>query len=225
MTASSDEHWERSRRSLVAHLSAMGIADARVLDAIRTVPRHRFVPPEQAMSAYADHPLPIGHAQTISQPYIVARMAELLELGPGMRILDVGTGSGYTAAVYAQMGAEVVSIERIHELAASARSLLAELGYVQVEVVEGDGTLGYPPRAPYDAIAVAAAAPDVPPPLTEQLADGGRIVIPLGSAGWQQLVRFRRQGERLTREVAAQVAFVPLLGAFGWRSDEWDRQG
>ncbi|WP_345752823.1 protein-L-isoaspartate(D-aspartate) O-methyltransferase [Microbacterium rhizophilus] len=198
------------------HIRARGISDRRVLDAMAAVPRERFLPPSTAGDAYADSPLPIGHGQTISQPYIVALTAEAGRLKPGDRVLDVGTGSGYAAAVYAAIGAEVWSIEYVPQLAEQARAALADLP--SVHVVEGDGTLGLPDQAPFDAILAAAAGPDIPAPWIEQLADGGRIVMPLERvAGWQQLVRATRRGEDLALDDLGGVRFVPLRGAHGVR--------
>jgi protein-L-isoaspartate(D-aspartate) O-methyltransferase len=195
----------------VASLRRHGIADERVLAAMAAVPRERFVPQEAAASAYADRPLPIGHDVTISQPYIVARMLELAELARDDRVLDVGTGSGYAAAVTARLVAEVVSVERVPELAARAADVLADLG-LDVEVEVGDGHEGWPARAPYDAIVVAAAPTDVPSALTEQLVDGGRLVLPVGGRHRvQELVVVRRRGDTLERTVHDRVRFVPLV--------------
>ena len=186
------------------------VGDARVLAAIATVPRDAFVPAEVRDEAWANHPLPIGSGQTISQPLIVARMCELLELRGGERVLDVGTGRGYHAAVLAQLAAEVVSVERDAGLSAHAREALAAAGVDNVTLVVGDGCDGHPPRAPYDAINVAAATPEIPPALLEQLADGGRLVIPTGRRR-QWLVRVRRRGDSFERERLDEVRFVPLV--------------
>ncbi|GAA1739637.1 protein-L-isoaspartate(D-aspartate) O-methyltransferase [Microbacterium paludicola] len=198
------------------HIRARGIRDARVLDAMRAVPREQFLPASVAADAYADSPLPIGHGQTISQPYIVALTAEAGRLQPGDRVLDVGTGSGYAAAVYAAMGAEVWSIEFVPELAEQARQALRDIP--AVHVVTGDGTLGLPEHAPFDAILAAAAGPDIPAPWVDQLADGGRIVMPLERhAGWQQLVRVTRHGDDTALDDLGAVRFVPLRGEHGLR--------
>jgi protein-L-isoaspartate(D-aspartate) O-methyltransferase len=181
------------------------IADRRVLDAIRSVPRDRFVPESLRSRAWDNEALPIGHGQTISQPLVVARMAELLELDGTERVLDVGTGSGYHAAVLAELAAEVTSIERHAPLARTAALALA--GQQNVEVLVGDGTLGHPDRAPYDAINVAASADEIPPALLEQLADGGRLVLPLEGI----LVRIVRRGEHLDSSAHDPVRFVPLV--------------
>ena len=207
--------WQLLRQRMVAHLQAMGITQPRVLAAMQEVPRHLFVPEDEQAIAYADRAMPIGEGQTISQPYVVARMAELLDLHAGMRVLDVGTGSGYAAAVHSRLVERVISIERIHTLAELARARLVELHYDNVLVVEGDGTRGYPPEAPYQAIGVAAATPEVPQALLDQLADGGHLVIPLGTPTHQQLVRITRHGEKYLHEAIGEVAFVPLVSDEG----------
>lgn len=198
-------------------IARRGLRDPRLLAAVRAVPRHRFVPPDELEWAYSDGPLPIGHGQTISQPYIVALMTDLLHLTPGARVLEVGTGSGYQAAILAQMAAEVHTVEVIPELAHRAEKVLAELGLTNVQVHVGDGSLGWPEAAPYDGILVAAAAPDVPPPLLDQLSEGGRLVLPVGSRGFQELQVWERRAGRLHCERGISVAFVPLRGEHGWR--------
>jgi protein-L-isoaspartate(D-aspartate) O-methyltransferase len=192
------------------------IVDERVLTAIERVPRELFVPPEERSRAYQDAALPIGEGQTISQPYMVARICEVLALGGSERVLDVGTGSGYQAAVLAELAAEVVTIERIPELAAAAERALKEAGYENVEVRVGDGTLGVPDRAPFRAIAVAAAAPDVPESLYEQLEPGGRMAIPVGRRRSQDLLLVVRspEGPAVIRSVPCR--FVPLVGEEGF---------
>jgi protein-L-isoaspartate(D-aspartate) O-methyltransferase len=196
-------------------LRRRGIQDERVLAAMGTVPRERFVPPALADHAYGDGALPLTEGQTISQPYVVAAMAEAAEVGPGDRVLEVGTGSGYGAAVLAACGATVVTIERHAALATSARAVLAEVA-PEVEVVEGDGSLGWPDGAPWDAIVVTAAAPKAPDALVDQLADGGRLVAPIGKKGHQRLLRLVRHGDDLEEQDLGAVAFVPLVGAQGW---------
>jgi protein-L-isoaspartate(D-aspartate) O-methyltransferase len=211
--------FEHEREDMVAQqLEARGVRDPRVLDAMRRVPRHRFVPPELRDSAYEDTPLPIGERQTISQPYMVALMSEVLALStPEPRVLEIGTGSGYQAAVLAEMGARVVSIERIPELAVRARGLLTELGYGdRVRVVVGDGTLGWPEDAPYDAIIVTAGAPQIPRPLIAQLAPDGCLVLPIGEHDVQTLVRLRRGEQGLIEHYFGDCRFVKLHGAYGW---------
>ena len=207
----------RERKEMVRRqIKGRRIQDELVLEAMRTVPRHRFVPAYVRGSAYRDAPLPIGEGQTISQPYVVAFMTEALQLSGGEKVLEIGTGSGYQAAVLALIAGEVISVERLPRLAEEARRTLAELGYDNVRVVVGDGTQGWPEEAPYDAIMVTAASPEVPAPLLQQLAEGGRLVAPVGPRHTQQLVRVRREGEELRREDLLGVAFVPLIGEHGW---------
>jgi protein-L-isoaspartate(D-aspartate) O-methyltransferase len=183
---------------------------------MESVPRHLFVTADDLPWAYADGPLPISHGQTISQPYIVALMTELLQLESTVRVLEVGTGSGYQAAILGQMAAEVHTVEVIPELAAQATTL-ADLGYNNVHVHLGDGSLGWPQAAPYNGILVAAAAPSAPQPLLDQLAEGGRLVIPVGSRGFQHLEVWKRTGQEFERQDNLAVAFVPLRGEYGWK--------
>jgi protein-L-isoaspartate(D-aspartate) O-methyltransferase len=194
-------------------LRTRGIVDERVLEAMAAVPRERFVPAELRDNAYDDNAIPLPHGQTVSQPYIVALICQSLALDRGDRVLDVGTGSGYQAAVLAELGAEVYSVERIAELAGQARATLAACGYA-VDVRVGDGTLGVPEAAPFAAIAVAAVAREIPPPLWRQLADGGRIALPLQSGRHQRLCVYERNasGHRLLATVPAR--FVPLVTGF-----------
>ncbi|GAB3278766.1 protein-L-isoaspartate(D-aspartate) O-methyltransferase [Microbacterium lacusdiani] len=209
---------QRRREMIEWHLEARGIRDRRVLDAMDRVPRERFVPEHLARDAYSDSPLPIEHGQTISQPYIVALTAEAGRISPGDRVLDVGTGSGYAAAVYAAMGAEVWSIEYVAELAATGRRALDAAGFERVRVASGDGTLGLADAAPFDAILAAAAGPEIPAPWLDQLADGGRIVMPLERGlGWQQLIRLIRRGDEYDLDDLGAVRFVPLRGEHGLR--------
>lgn len=207
------EPLEAARRSMIElDLIGRGIHDQAVLRAMAEVPRERFVGDRQRAVAYEDRPLPIGEGQTISQPYIVALMAQELSLQPDDRVLDVGTGSGYAAAVIASIVAEVWSIERHPSLAATAATTLASLGMDHVHVVTGDGTRGWPPAAPFDAICVAAATRRRPRALLDQLADGGRIVIPIGDAsGQQELLRIQRRGDSLDERRIIPVRFVPLV--------------
>ncbi len=189
-----------------------GVNDRRVLAAMESVPRHLFVEESLAGTAYQDHPLPIAASQTISQPYIVALMAEAAEITPDDRVLEVGTGSGYGAAVLAELAAEVITVERHQKLADAAAELLAELGYDNVKVVRADGTLGYAQGAPYSAVVVTASTENTPSPLIEQLADGGRLIIPLGPLGEvQHLTRLKRTGNATTTEALGRVRFVPLI--------------
>jgi protein-L-isoaspartate(D-aspartate) O-methyltransferase len=197
-------------------LVARGIRDTRVLDAMRRVPRHKFVEHETQGLAYADRALPIGDGQTISQPYMVAAMTEALRLHGRERVLDVGTGSGYQAAILAELAREVVTIERRPELADAARKRLDSLGYRNVRVLVGDGSVGYVDDAPYDGILVAAASPRVPESLKHQLADGGRLVIPVGPPDQQRLTIVCRDGDRFVESVHEGCVFVPLVGAEGW---------
>lgn len=197
-------------------IAARGVRDARVLAAMRAVPRHRFLPEHAARAAYRDSPQPIGMGQTISQPYIVAYMSELLRLTGNERVLEIGTGSGYQAAILGQLAAEVITVERFAGLARDAAAILAELGCDNVRVQVSDGTLGWPDGAPYDAIIVTAAAPEVPEPLKAQLADGGRLVVPVGPRWSQELVRVWRRGDEFRTEHLIGVAFVPLIGEHGW---------
>jgi len=201
-----------------SQLLRRGITDERVLQAMREVPRHLFVPPEWRHEAYSDRPLPIADDQTISQPYMVAIMTQNLALQGHERVLEIGTGSGYQAAVLSRLAAQVYSLEYFADLAASARGLLQHLGYTNIEVIVGDGGLGLPAQAPYDGIIVAAAAPRVPHPLLDQLAEGGRLVIPVGSPTSQELFIITRHGEDYAQERSVPCRFVPLLGQEGWAS-------
>jgi protein-L-isoaspartate(D-aspartate) O-methyltransferase len=204
------------QRMVEEQLSARGIRDERVLDAMRRVPREAFIPADLAEYAYDDGPLPIAEGQTISQPYIVALMAEAARIAPGARVLEVGTGSGYAAAVVGELAVEVVTIERHKALADSARETLRQAGYANIEVIEGDGSRGVPERAPYSAILVAAGAPAPPDSLKQQLADGGRLVIPISVNAHQELRVITRRGEEFEVEDLGAVRFVPLLGKEGW---------
>lgn len=197
-------------------LRARGIRDERVLDAMARVPRHEFVPPEHRDQAYEDHPLAIGEGQTISQPFVVAAMLEALALRPEDLALEVGTGSGYETAVLAELVGTVYSIERIASLAKRARAVLVRLGYGNVTVVHGDGSQGLPEAAPFDAIVVSAAAPQVPASLMDQLRDGGRLVIPVGSGFAQELQLVRKIGDAATTMYLDGVRFVPLIGREGF---------
>ncbi len=206
------------RETMVRHqIESRGIQDQRVLAAMRKVPRHEFVPVSKQREAYEDRPLEIGSGQTISQPYIVAKMTELLALTPDSRVLEVGTGSGYQAAVLAELASEVVSVERFEELAGVAQARLEALEYGNVTVVVGDGTLGCRERAPYDGILVTAAAPQLPEALRSQLAIGGRLVCPVGSRDLQQLKIVVRKGEaEFDEHESIRCMFVPLMGREGW---------
>jgi protein-L-isoaspartate(D-aspartate) O-methyltransferase len=211
---------EARARMVEQQIRARGITDPSVLEAMRDVPREAFVPPAQAPYAFEDGPLPIGEGQTISQPFIVALMAEALRLRPTDRALEVGAGSGYAAAVLARLASEVWAIERHAPLARAAEERLAALAIGNVRIVQGDGTLGLPAEAPFDAILVSAGGPRVPEALKAQLAPGGRLVIPVGPEGGpQDLRRVTRVGEGWTEESLGGVRFVPLIGAQGFGGD------
>jgi protein-L-isoaspartate(D-aspartate) O-methyltransferase len=215
-------HYASQRNYMInEQIISRGIHDERVLEALHKVPRHLFVPAEYAHVAYTDGPLPIGHGQTISQPYIVALMTELMELEGEENVLEVGTGSGYQAALLAYLAKEVHTIERHAELAEKAESILRSMGMMNVLVHVGDGSLGLSKYAPFDAIMVTAAAPRVPQPLFDQLAEGGRLVLPEGGAGGQLLNRWRKISGEFKQEHIAPVAFVPLRGQHGWKEDNW----
>lgn len=196
---------------VISQLRSRGVADERMLSAMERVPRHEFAPERYREQAYQDHPLPIGEGQTISQPYIVALMLEALGLSSRDRVLEVGTGSGYVTALLAELAAQVISIERHASLAESARALLQQLGYSNVRVVSGDGTRGFPEWSPYDAIIVSAAASEVPPALIAQLAEGGRMIIPVGSDDAQQLRLIRIESGQPSIEFRELCRFVPLI--------------
>jgi protein-L-isoaspartate(D-aspartate) O-methyltransferase len=209
------DSFEKARLALVRNsIEARGVDDPEVLRAMRAVPRHEFVPSQYVGQAYNDHPLPIGYGQTISQPYIVAWMTELLELQPGEKVLEIGTGSGYQAAILAELGfVEVYSIEIVPELAIQATDLLRELGFEEIQVRQGDGYYGWPEAAPFDAIIVTAAPDHLPAPLADQLAEGGRLVIPIGPRGlYQSLWQFVKEQGELTAYDMGGVRFVPFTG-------------
>lgn len=222
-TANVSGDFEAARRDMVARqICDRGIRSPRVLEAMTEVPRHLFVPPERMGEAYADEPLPIGEGQTISQPFMVAAMTEALSLEGQERVLEVGCGSGYQAAVLSRLAREVIAVETLPALAASASERLVRLGYTNVTVREGDGSAGWIASAPYDAILVTAAAPVVPLPLVEQLAEGGRLVIPVGGPKHQELLRIVKRDGRTSEQSLYSCRFVPLLGRYGWRQDSQD---
>jgi protein-L-isoaspartate(D-aspartate) O-methyltransferase len=200
-------------------IEARGITDPRVLAAMRDVPRHLFVPPPCDRDAYADAPLPIGNGQTISQPYIVGLMTALLRPASTDTVLEIGAGSGYQAAILSVLVRKVITIERIKEVAARAKANLAGIHADNVTIVLGDGTLGYPPAAPYNGIIITAATPEIPGPLREQLAEGGRLVAPVGDRILQELVVLERHGYQFTEERHGGVRFVPLIGEYGWEEE------
>jgi protein-L-isoaspartate(D-aspartate) O-methyltransferase len=209
-------------RMIQEQIVRRGIRDPRVIDALWRVPRHAFVSPEQRAEAYADHPLPTGGGQTISQPFIVALMTSLLELRGDEAVLEVGTGSGYQAAVLSLLAERVVSIEALPELAVSAAARLARLGFANIRVLTGDGTLGDAAFAPYQGMLVTAASPRPPGPLLDQLDEGGRLVIPIGGPGEQELQVWEKRGDRFVVRDEGPVCFVPLRGEFGWGKEEWE---
>ena len=215
-----DQEYNQERRRLMVsqQLEARGIRDSRVLDAMRTVPRHLFVPESYRFQAYEDCPLPIGHGQTISQPYIVALMLEALKLTGHERVLEVGTGSGYQAALLGRLAEQVYTVEIIPELTRRAQETLSELGCQNVHVETANGSVGWKAAAPYDAIIVAAAAPSTPRSLCDQLAEGGRLIVPVGDLYGQDLLRVHNQHGKLLTTNLGLCAFVPLVGEAGWKS-------
>jgi protein-L-isoaspartate(D-aspartate) O-methyltransferase len=223
MTMIEETQYKLERQRMVEEqFLSRDISDPRVLEAMLKVPRHVFVPEEQRHLAYRDSPLPIGQSQTISQPYIVALMTQMLGLKGDESVLEIGTGSGYQAAVLSQVAREVHTVERHETLTKRALECIKALDIKNVTVHVGDGTRGWPANAPYDAIIATAAAPKVPKPLLNQLADGGRLVIPVGGRIGQYLERWVREGDDYSHDRRVAVAFVPLLGEFGWKDDSWD---
>jgi len=215
MTSSAVE-FKGPRRRLVETLREKGITDLAVLHAVERTPRHLFVPTGVAHRAYDDAALPIGSGQTISQPLIHARTLQALQLTPSARVLEIGTGSGYQTVLMAHLAGQVFSVERIAVLLERARAAIAGSGVSNVSLLVGDGTLGWPAHAPYDAIIVSASSPTVPEPLLAQLADGGRLAVPVGSESEQSLRVIRRRGDRFTEDDLGPVRFVPLVGEHGW---------
>ena len=217
---SEDSFFQNLRLEMVQEqLRPRGIRDERVLAAMERLPRHLFADERYWREAYADSPVPIANGQSISQPYMVALMLQALRIESESRVLEIGTGTGYQAALLGELASEVVSVERIEMLAESARSNLSALGIENVEVVSGDGSIGYPPRAPYDRVVVAAAAPEVPAALKDQLVDGGLLLIPVGSSDVQVLNRITRVGTEFRTELLESCRFVPLIGKHGQRSE------
>lgn len=213
-------NYELSRKAMVdLQCRARGVREERVLAALLKVPRHEFVQGALKERAYDDYPLPVGEGQTISQPYMVALMTECLRLSGEERVLEIGTGSGYQAAVLAELALEVYTIERFEDLAQRARLVLEELGYQNVQAVVGDGSEGYPDAAPYDRIIVTAAAPDITRPWLDQLKDGGRLVVPLGDRWSQNLTIVTKRGDKTSQETICGCVFVPLVGKHGWSGD------
>jgi protein-L-isoaspartate(D-aspartate) O-methyltransferase len=210
---------ERRRRMVREHIAARGVADERVLEAMAEVPRHVFVREHLRRKAYADHALPIEGGQTISQPYVVARMTEMLQVEDRHTVLEIGTGSGYQTAILARLAKWVYTLERVPELAKIAMARLRDLGLDNVKVVIFDGSIGWAEAAPYDRILVTAGAPAAPGPLIEQLGPEGRLLIPEGDRVHQRLVLYRRTPRGVVREAGESVAFVPLLGKHGWKGE------
>ncbi len=212
------KEWKRERERMVEEqIISRGVKDSLVIEAMKAVPRHLFVDRTYYPQAYNDYPLPIGYGQTISQPYMVAVMTELLELTGKETVLEIGTGSGYQTAILALCSARVFTIERISELSMKARKILGELGFTNINFMIGDGTIGWPEYAPYDGIIVTAGAPDIPDPLIEQLADNGRMVIPIGGEYFQTLNLIKKQKGTIVRKELFECTFVPLLGKEGWQ--------
>ena len=207
---------ELRARMVAQQLKARGITDRRVLEAFLHVPRHLFVPNELVREAYADRPLPIGSAQTISQPYIVALMLSCLRLQGHERVLEIGTGSGYQTALLAELALEIFSVERLPELLATVEQRLRTLGHLNVRLRPGNGSLGWPEEAPFDAILVSAGAPQIPQPLLEQLAPVGRMVLPIGTPQAQRLVEVEKREGTIAQRELTDCVFVPLLGDYGW---------
>jgi protein-L-isoaspartate(D-aspartate) O-methyltransferase len=211
------EYATARNRMVESQLISRGIKNTRVLDTMRKVPRHRFVEEALYSQAYNDHPLPIGDKQTISQPYMVALMTEALELQGPERVLEIGTGSGYQTAILAELAEKIYSIERIRTLSTKAQRILDDLGYFNVVLKVGDGSLGLKEEAPFDAIMVTAGSPDVPQPLVDQLAMGGRLVVPVGDRYTQSLIKIVRAKEGITKTDLGGCRFVNLLGTHGWK--------
>jgi protein-L-isoaspartate(D-aspartate) O-methyltransferase len=206
-----------ARRAMVQdQIRKRGVASQRVLEAMLSIPRHEFVPEQFRAEAYADKPLPIGEGQTISQPFMVGAMTEALELDGSERVLEIGTGSGYQSAVLSVLSREVISIENHTSLALAAQERLGRLGYANVHVHNGDGSAGFSDAAPYDAILITAAAPEIPPLLVSQLREGGRLVAPVGGQDNQELLQARKEAGALLSRVLFDCKFVPLLGRYGW---------
>lgn len=211
------EPFEEERERMIAdQLLRRGIQDPRVMEAFRRVPRHRFVPADRQSEAYGDYPISVGEGQTISQPYIVALTLQLLRLEPGMKVLEIGTGSGYQTALLARLGARVYSMERVASLAETACARLEELKVDSITIRIGDGSLGWPEEAPFDAIVVSAAAPALPVRLVEQLKEGGRMAVPIGGPFEQTLTLVEKRRGEITSQLICSCVFVPLVGQGGW---------
>lgn len=213
------DRYVAQRRALIGQMQERGIRDLEVLRAFDLVPRHLFLPDAVAHRAYEDSAIPIGHGQTASQPSLQALYMQLLEIGSGDRVLEVGTGSGFQTAVLSHLADRVYSVERIRDLAIRAREVLDLLRISNVAILVGDGTIGWSRFAPYDAILVAAGSPEIPPPLVDQLAEGGRMLVPVGTRDGQRLVMVRKRGGEVVQEEVLDCTFVPLLGRFGWADE------
>jgi len=213
-----NQYAAKRRRMVEQQLERRGIHDSRVLEAMSIVPRHLFVAAHVRSAAYADSALPIGHGQTISQPYVVALMTQAAQIEAMDKVLEIGTGSGYSAAVVSQIARETYTVERHRELADAASQRFRELAYSNIHVIHSDGSDGWAEEAPYNAIIVTAASPALPGPLIDQLADGGRLVVPIGSRTCQTLVCATRNGNEICRKSLTEVRFVPLIGEHGWKS-------
>ena len=211
---------EQRARMVKEQIRARGITDERLLGAFRKVPRHLFVAPELQREAYEDRPLPTESGQTISQPYIVALMTSLLRLQGHERVLEIGAGSGYQTAILAELALEVFSVERLPDLLFAAKARLEQAGCLNVHLTQGNGSLGWPEHAPYDGILVGAAAPEIPKPLMDQLAEGGRLVLPIGPQGAQTLNEVEKHRGVVSRHEVASCVFVPLIGLYGWPAHE-----
>ncbi|HEY5532105.1 MAG TPA: protein-L-isoaspartate(D-aspartate) O-methyltransferase [Candidatus Anoxymicrobiaceae bacterium] len=212
------DYYQSLRDEMVEHqIKARGVHDPRVLEAMRRIPRHLFVPEPNKPRAYEDKPLPVGEGQTISQPYIVGWMTELLRLDGHETVLEIGTGTGYQAAILGILARKVYTMERLEPLAKSARRRLEKLGFKNIEVTVGDGSKGFPEHAPYHGIIVTAGSPQVPQALVEQLADGGRLVIPVGTSSMQMLTIVEKHGDTISSTEKGSCVFVPLVGKYGWR--------
>ena len=207
------------KRMVDEQLAPRGIKNKNVLEAFSNVERHKFIPEDSRSSAYADFPVPIGEGQTISQPYIVALMTECLSLTGQEKVLEIGTGSGYQAAILAGLAKEVYSVERFGKLAQSAQKTLDELGYTNIKIKVGDGTLGWPEEAPFDRIIITAASPRIPLPLTEQLKEGGKLILPLGESFSQALTLVEKKSGKLESVQVCGCVFVPLVGKYGWETE------
>jgi protein-L-isoaspartate(D-aspartate) O-methyltransferase len=216
-----DESAAERREMVEVQIQKRGVSSPRVLEAMAAVPRHEFVPAELRSDAYADKPLPIGEGQTISQPYMVAAMTEALDLKGTERVLEIGTGSGYQAAVLSILVSQVITVENHSSLALAAQERLTRLGYENVHVHNGDGSAGFSDAAPYDAILVAAGAPEIPQALARQLRECGRLVIPIGGQKTQELMLVQKEHGELHSRVLFSCQFVPLLGRYGWSQDQW----